>query len=103
MSVVRAVRLVGLAEAVSFLVLLLAAMPLKYLAGNPLGVRIVGPIHGALFVAYCVLVLVAAKRAGWDLGRVVTLIAAAFLPFGPFFTDRSLRADAPETAPDAAS
>lgn len=91
MSSLRSVRVVGWAEGVSFLLLLFVAMPLKYLASQPLGVRIVGPIHGALFVGYVGLVLFAARRERWDLGRVTTLVVAAFLPFGPFLADRALR------------
>ena len=39
-------RLVGIAEGISFLILLGIAMPLKYVWGQPLAVRIVGLIHG---------------------------------------------------------
>ncbi len=102
MNRVRAVRLVGWLEAVSFLLLLFVAMPLKYLASQPLGVRVLGPIHGALFVAYVALVLVAARSERWDLGKVTTLIVASLLPFGPFFTERTLRsASSVEPAGDA--
>ncbi|HXW53488.1 MAG TPA: DUF3817 domain-containing protein, partial [Myxococcota bacterium] len=38
----------GRLEALSFLTLLLIAMPLKYYGGIPTGVRIVGPLHGVL-------------------------------------------------------
>ena len=44
-----------MAEGVSFLVLLLVAMPLKYLANMPMAVTIVGGLHGILFVAFLVL------------------------------------------------
>ncbi len=44
-------RVIGHIEAVSFLVLLCIAMPLKYLADLPVAVLIVGSIHGALFSA----------------------------------------------------
>jgi hypothetical protein len=39
-------RVIGFVEGVSFLVLLGAAMPLKYLADMPLAVKIVGSAHG---------------------------------------------------------
>ncbi|MBF9224019.1 DUF3817 domain-containing protein [Hymenobacter ruricola] len=50
-------RLVAILEGVSFLVLLLVAMPLKYLAGQPQAVRPVGMAHGLLFVLYCFLLI----------------------------------------------
>ncbi len=48
-------RKIAFAEGVSFLVLLLIAMPLKYMADLPITVTIVGGLHGILFVAFVVL------------------------------------------------
>jgi integral membrane protein len=45
-------RLVATLEGISFLVLLFVAMPLKYFAGMPKAVSVVGMAHGLLFVAY---------------------------------------------------
>ena len=39
-------------EAVSYLVLLFIAMPLKYMVGIPVAVKVVGSIHGLLFVVF---------------------------------------------------
>ena len=50
-------RAAGLAEAVSFLVLLGVAMPLKYLAGMPQAVKVVGWAHGLLFMGFCAALL----------------------------------------------
>ena len=52
MDIVRAFRVVSIAEATSFLVLLLIAMPLKYGADLPVAVQVMGPIHGILFLGY---------------------------------------------------
>jgi integral membrane protein len=81
----------GWAEGLSFLLLLGIAMPLKYLAGQPEAVRVVGSAHGALFVIYIVVVLIAARRFSWPLSRVAMAFAAAFFPFGPFWFDARLR------------
>src|SRR5438552_3773981 len=51
-TILRRLRLVGYTEGVSFLVLLGIAMPLKYFAGMPLAVTIVGAIHGLLWILY---------------------------------------------------
>ncbi len=45
----------GRIEGVSLLLLLGVAMPLKYLAGQPLAVTVVGSVHGALWVIYMVM------------------------------------------------
>jgi len=80
----------GYAEGISFLVLLLIAMPLKYLAGQPLAVRMVGSIHGALFLVYAVMVLLAARNHKWPRKLVGLGLLAAFLPLGPFWFDRRI-------------
>ena len=61
-------RLVGILEGISFLVLLGIAMPLKYLAGQPEAVKVVGWAHGALFVLYVGAVMQAALAHGWGVG-----------------------------------
>lgn len=84
-------RKVSLAEGVSFLVLLGIAMPLKYMAGDPTAVKIVGWVHGALFVALSALVLRAYGAGRLSFGESAMLWVAALLPFGPFWMDRRLR------------
>lgn len=84
-------RSVALVEGVSFLVLLGIAMPLKYLAGLPLAVKIVGWAHGALFV-WLLIALALVKLLGrWTWRESGLVLLAALLPFGPFFIDRRLR------------
>jgi len=91
-SAIGRLRLVGKCEAVSFLLLLGVAMPLKYLADLPLAVKLVGWAHGVLFIAFVLLVLPAIQQAGWPLRRGALLVGAALVPFGPFLADRSLKA-----------
>jgi integral membrane protein len=84
-------RLIGTMEGVSFLVLLGIAMPLKYLAGKPEMVRIVGSAHGLLFVLFAAAVIDTAVRMRWPLTRVMGAMVASVLPFGPFVFDAHLR------------
>lgn len=84
-------RIAALTEAVSFLVLLGVAMPLKYFAGMPLAVKAVGWAHGLLFVVFCAALVQAAVVAKWPAGRGVLVFVAALLPFGPFVVDRRMR------------
>lgn len=83
-------------EGVSFVLLLAIAMPLKYVAGEPGAVRVVGMAHGILFLLYLLAVVQAAVEYEWSWRRVGCLVLAAFLPFGPFVADakilRGLRA-----------
>ncbi len=96
MSVVSRLRWVGIAEGISFLVLLGIAMPLKYWAGLPIAVKLVGWAHGVLFVAYCVCLVQAALRLRWPLERSAQLLIAALVPFGPFVMARGLEREAEE-------
>ena len=88
---IRQLRLVALLEGSSFLILLFVAMPLKYLAGLPLAVRVVGSIHGALFIAFLVTLYRAARAHEWPRQRSMNAFVASILPFGTFVFDASLR------------
>lgn len=84
-------RRVALLEGVSFLLLLGVAMPLKYWADMPLAVKIVGWIHGALFIALCLALLQVLQKTQWSISRCAQVFIAALLPFGPFVLDRKMR------------
>ena len=84
-------RIIGLIEGVSFLVLLAVAMPLKYFAGLPQAVTLVGWLHGLLFITFCIALTQAQQEAKWTLWRTTCVLIAALLPFGPFVIDAWLR------------
>jgi integral membrane protein len=77
-------------EALSFIVLLGVAMPLKHLAGSSGAVKIVGWIHGVLFVAFCVALLRTLRARRWTLRRAALVFLVALVPFGPFVFDRRI-------------
>src|SRR5687767_12315450 len=89
-------RAIALIEGVSFLVLLFIAMPLKYLAGIPAAVKVVGWIHGVLFIAFCVALVQTTIVAKWSVARAGLVLVAALLPFGPFVLDRRMKGYAAE-------
>lgn len=81
------VRVVGIIEAISFLLLLGIAMPLKYLADRPEAVQVIGMAHGVLWILYLAVLalavfsgVLALRTAGWG-------VVASVLPFGPFVYD----------------
>jgi integral membrane protein len=88
---IAGLRVIGIAEGISLLVLMGIAMPLKYFAGNPGPVKYVGWIHGSLFMAFMATVLVVYFQKGWPFKRVVLAFIAAFLPFGTFVFDKWLQ------------
>lgn len=83
-------RRLGLVEGISFLVLMFIAMPLKYMAGQPLAVVITGWIHGVLFTLFCLALLRVKLVAKWPVKRCALVFIAALLPFGPFVIDRRM-------------
>ena len=75
-------RLISFVEGISFLVLLFIAMPLKYLAGIPLAVRIVGMTHGVLFILFVLALYKASKEYAWDKSMTIKLFIYSVIPFG---------------------
>ena len=83
----RNFRYVALAEATTFLALLVASY-IKRTDGGELGVQILGPIHGLLFVAYVVIALrLRVEEIGWTNRQTFWILAGAVLPFGGYVVD----------------
>jgi integral membrane protein len=93
LRLITRLRIVAGLEGVSYLVLLGVAMPLKYLAGMPIAVRVVGLAHGLLFMAFIAAVAHVAMTERWDVRRILGALVASIVPFGTFVLDRSLRED----------
>jgi integral membrane protein len=92
MSQIRVFRMIALAEGVSFLTLLCIAMPMKYFMGMPEVVRVVGAIHGGLFLLYVGLLAVIHFRQRWSVIFSLYAFVASIIPFGTFVLDKQLRA-----------
>ena len=89
---IRALRLVALLESVSFLVLLVGST-LKRTTGPDL-VPVLGPLHGALFVALVLLVLACLQMLRWS--AWFTLLMLTIGSPGAHFAVRATRTgDAP--------
>jgi integral membrane protein len=84
-------RLAALSEGWSYLALLFVAMPLKYAAGFPMAVRIVGSLHGFLFIVFVVTLYRAVRDRHWPFRRAFRAFACSLIPFGAFVFDASLR------------
>lgn len=81
MSPKRLFRIVAVAEAITW-ALLLGGMLLKYVTDTTdMGVTIAGPIHGFAFVAYVVTTIVVAVDAKWPVRRTLLGLLAAVPPF----------------------
>ncbi len=90
-SLLGILRLVGFGEAISWLLLLGFAMPLKYIWHEPIYVKYVGWTHGLLFISYLILAYLVKQKNNWTWKKLYTAFLAAFLPFGTFFFDKQLK------------
>lgn len=84
-------RLASILDGISFAILLCIGMPLKYLAHNEIGVKIVGPIHGGFFIALglALAIVFFCKKLSFKWCAITAI--CALIPFAPFFLDRKLK------------
>ena len=79
-------RWIALAEATSFLLLLIASV-IKNTGGSETGVQILGPIHGLLFIAYVVNVFSIRTELRWSGKTTFWILVGAVVPFGGYVVD----------------
>ena len=84
-------RRIGDIEGISYLLLLGVAMPLKYLAGQPKAVTIVGGIHGFLFVAFGIALIDVWYKEKWSFGKVLVAFLSSLVPFGTIWLRARIR------------
>ena len=90
-TALRNLTIMGYLEGTSFLLLLCIAMPLKYMMGISEGVKYIGMAHGILFIAYILILMMAAIKIKMPLWAIPAGVLGSFLPFGPFIFDHFLK------------
>jgi integral membrane protein len=84
-------RLIAYLEGVSLIILLGVAVPLKYWGGNPELVKILGPIHGTLFLLFILSTLTVGVEQQWKFRQTTwKVLVACIIPFGTFYIDRHI-------------
>lgn len=83
-------------DGLALLALVFVAVPVKYVLDLPIGVRLLGPLHGALFLSLAATTLSALGRGILRPGLAALLLGGALLPLGAFFADHQLRQAYPE-------
>jgi integral membrane protein len=83
-------RKIGYAEAASYILLLVIAMPMKYMLGMDWAVKYTGWAHGVLFMAYLGVLLVEGITNKWAFKIYVYGFLAAILPLGPIVFDKKV-------------
>jgi integral membrane protein len=86
-------RLLGLLEGLSLLLLVGVAVPLKYLAHDPSLVRAIGPVHGLLFLLFVLNTLRVGVEYQWRFATTTwKVLLACVVPFGTFYVDHKILA-----------
>lgn len=83
----NAFRILTFLEGTSNVILLIIAVPLKYIFGIEVLVKLVGIPHGLLFIAYCIMAIVLKNDYKWDYLTLTKVLLASIIPFGTFWVD----------------
>jgi integral membrane protein len=81
-------RVMAYAVGIGLIVLVLVGVPLKYAAGSPEVVEVVGPLHGALYIVYLLAAGDLFRRARWPIFQLAEVILAGLIPFLAFVVER---------------
>jgi integral membrane protein len=84
-------RMIGIAEGISFLILVFIAMPLKYIFHYPQAVKMFGWAHGVLFVSFIYFAFDVFGSFKKPFSWLVKAGLASVLPFGTFILDKELK------------
>ena len=91
LSSVGRLRLIGFLEGTSLLLLVLVAVPMKYFYNSSSLVQITGPIHGSLFLLYCINTVSVSITYHWKFKEVTwKVLIACLIPFGTYYVDRKI-------------
>ena len=83
----RNLRQIAIAEGISFIAFAVT-MPLKYGLEIYWPNKIVGWMHGLLFMLYWALMILAAFHYRWSWKQSLIILLSSMIPFAPFWVDR---------------
>ncbi len=78
----------GFLEGISLIVLVFIAVPMKYWYNDASLTKMMGPIHGALFLLFLLNTFSAGIEQKWKAKTTGMILASCFIPFGTFYVDR---------------
>jgi len=81
-------RVMAYVVGVLLAVLVLVAMPLKYLADEPRLVEVIGTLHGFLYAVFLLTAFDLALRARWTAKGILGVLLAGTIPFLSFVAER---------------
>ena len=81
-------RTVAIAEAISWTGLLIGMLFKYVLSDNEIGVKIFGPIHGGIFLAYVVVTLLTSRVLRWSPRTAVLALVCSVPPLATAWFER---------------
>jgi integral membrane protein len=83
-------RILAHLEGISFLVILFITMPLKYFMEMGQPNKVVGMIHGMLFILYILAVIMVKIEKSWKFKKTFIALIVSVIPFGTFWADKRI-------------
>lgn len=93
----KLLRISAFAEAVTLILLVCVAVPLKYILGMPAFVAAIGPVHGVAFLGFLVVIMYALGEGLITRSGALRLFLGSLIPFGGFINERWLAQQAADT------
>ncbi len=98
MSELKKFRLINKVEGYSFIILLFIAMPLKYSFGFPIATKVMGMIHGLLFMMFVYQLIESMRAVPFNKKEALIYFILSLIPFGSFYTDKLCKEKEPKAA-----
>jgi integral membrane protein len=90
-------RVISYLEGVSLLLLVGVGVPLKHFGSDPTMVKLIGPVHGILFLLFIISALGVGVEQNWKFKETTwKVLIACIIPFGTFYIDRHILKQAAE-------
>lgn len=83
-------RVMALVTGTMLLLLVLVAVPVKYVGNHPGPAQFIGVAHGFLFIVYLIATLDLGFRLRWNPIKLVIVMACGTIPFASFIAERRI-------------
>ncbi len=83
-------RIISMIEGLSLVMLVLLGVPMKYMFASPAMVKLIGPIHGGLFLLFILMAIISAAEYGWKFKTTAIVMLSSLIPFGCFYVESKI-------------
>ncbi|AOS64354.1 DUF3817 domain-containing protein [Actinoalloteichus hymeniacidonis] len=80
-------RVISYVVGVMLVALVLVAMPVRWLTGDPFLVALIGPLHGFLYMVYLLFCFDLSLKAKWSIKATILTLLAGTVPFLSFVAE----------------